>query len=100
MAEAWDHVKGQTDEQMRNNALAIRAVNDENRRLRSDLAQHRMARESLGNILTTGQSGTAALPRAESTLQRPRLRRQARARMGGLVRRRHSRCMLGHLRVQ
>eukprot|EP00959_Pyramimonas_sp_CCMP1952_P265089 5543083-Pyramimonas_sp.AAC.1 len=67
MADAWDHAKGRADEQMRNSALTIRVVREENRGLRSDLGQCRKARASSGKIRATRQSGTAALPRAEST---------------------------------
>eukprot|EP00959_Pyramimonas_sp_CCMP1952_P379511 7949693-Pyramimonas_sp.AAC.2 len=64
LAAAWDRLKGHADEQIRNNALAARAVSEENRRLRSDLEQDRTVKESQDKARLPGQPATESLSRA------------------------------------
>eukprot|EP00959_Pyramimonas_sp_CCMP1952_P378151 7921517-Pyramimonas_sp.AAC.1 len=46
MAAAWGRLKGRADEHIRNNAT--RAASEENRRLRSDVEQRRMGKDTAG----------------------------------------------------
>eukprot|EP00959_Pyramimonas_sp_CCMP1952_P361539 7571761-Pyramimonas_sp.AAC.2 len=60
MAGTWDHAKGCADEQSKKDALLIRAVNEENRKLKSDLELHTRAREPLEKLKMTRQISAAA----------------------------------------